>query len=81
LAGVGIKVCPERNFSLERGQAVRISADDSLVPVYVIPTNEELEIAAQTYFLTRAPEAQRSPWTLGDGVIPGREIENRSVIV
>lgn len=34
-----------------RGEEVRISADDSKVPVYVVPTNEELAIARETVAL------------------------------
>jgi acetate kinase len=51
LGAVGVKVDHERNFGFQRGQVVKISTDDSPVAVYVIPTNEELEIATQTYSL------------------------------
>ena len=42
----GIKLCDERNKV--RGEEALISADDSAVKVYVIPTNEELMIARDT---------------------------------
>ena len=47
LEAFGIRLSPERNEEKSR-DARRISADDSLVTVLVIPTNEELEIARQT---------------------------------
>ncbi|PID97115.1 MAG: acetate kinase [Actinomycetales bacterium] len=43
---LGVTLDPGRN---ESGSAERrVSADDSQVPVFVVPTNEELEIARQT---------------------------------
>lgn len=44
LEGFGIKIDPERN-ALPNTGAREISADDSQVKVFVIPTNEELAIA------------------------------------
>ena len=49
LAFLGIKLDDEAN-SL-RGEEVRISTEDSRVPVYVVPTNEELAIARETVSL------------------------------
>jgi len=46
LAALGIKVDSERNNV--RGEETLISSDDSTVPCYVIPTNEELMIALDT---------------------------------
>lgn len=46
LEGLGIAVDPARNASGERGER-SISPDGSAIPVLVIPTNEELEIARQ----------------------------------
>jgi acetate kinase len=43
---LGVKLDPERNNT--RGKEALISADDSKVAVYVIPTNEELMIARDT---------------------------------
>ena len=37
----------------KRGEEIRISCDNSLVPVYVIPTNEELAIARETVELAK----------------------------
>ncbi len=46
---LGIKLDKEINDSTKlQGNIVKISAEDSAVPVYVIPTNEELVIAADT---------------------------------
>ena len=42
----GVKIDEEKNNC--RGEEVEISADDSKVKVYVIPTNEELMIARDT---------------------------------
>ena len=36
-----------------RGKLTLISSDDSTVPVYVIPTDEEVMIARDTYNLTK----------------------------
>lgn len=43
---LGIKIDPERNDV--RGKVAEISPDDSMVKVYLIPTNEELMIARDT---------------------------------
>ncbi|MDD4406788.1 MAG: acetate kinase [Bacilli bacterium] len=48
---LGIKIDENRNNI--RGEEKLISADDSSVPVYVIPTNEELMIALDTYILIK----------------------------
>ena len=49
LACLGVKPDEERNNV--RGKEALISADNSKIPVYVIPTNEELMIAKDTYSL------------------------------
>ena len=49
LTYLGIKLDDAPN-SL-RGEEVRISTEDSRVPVYVVPTNEELAIARETVAL------------------------------
>ena len=36
-----------------RGEFRLISTDDSKIPVYVVPTDEELMIAKDTYFLVK----------------------------
>ncbi len=46
LTYLGLKINPELNET--RGEEIKISTDDSLVDVYVIPTNEELAIARDT---------------------------------
>ena len=52
LAVLGIKVNHEVNNST-RGKEMKISADDSTVPCYIIPTDEEVMIARDTYnFIT-----------------------------
>lgn len=47
LAPLGIKLDPEKNNT--RGEEALISTDDSSVKVYVIPTDEEVMIARDTY--------------------------------
>ena len=47
LAVLGIKVDEEANNV--RGEERKITTDDSAVPAYIIPTNEELMIAKDTY--------------------------------
>lgn len=49
LAVLGIKVDEEANNV--RGVEAKITADDSSIPAYIIPTNEELMIAKDTYSL------------------------------
>jgi acetate kinase len=51
LAVLGIKVDSERNNV--RSKEALITTDDSKVPAYVIPTNEELMIASDTYNLIK----------------------------
>ncbi len=51
LACLGVKPDVERNNV--RGKETLISADNSKIPVYVIPTNEELMIATDTYNLAK----------------------------
>ena len=51
LAYLGAKIDPERNDV--RGKETLISADDSKVKIFLIPTNEELAIARDTQRLTR----------------------------
>jgi acetate kinase len=52
LAGLGIEVDPVRN-AVRSSAARLISADGSRVAVGVVPTDEELEIARNTYALAR----------------------------
>ncbi|KAA6430943.1 acetate kinase [Agrococcus sediminis] len=52
LEGLGIVLDPERNRG--RGER-RVSADGSPIEVWVVPTNEELEIARQVAALVDAP--------------------------
>ena len=51
LACLGVKPDAQRNNV--RGKETLISADNSKIPVYVIPTNEELMIATDTYNLAK----------------------------
>ena len=51
LACLGVKADAERNNV--RGKETLISADNSKIPVYIIPTNEELMIATDTYNLAK----------------------------
>ena len=52
LKSLGIKIDTERNNV--RGEDKLISADDSSIKIFVIPTNEELMIARDTKELVRA---------------------------
>lgn len=52
LTYLGVKLDPARN-AVRSGEDRRISADDSKVEVLVIPTNEELMIARDTYRLVQ----------------------------
>lgn len=51
IASLGVKLDKERNDV--RGKLTLISSDDSKIPVYVVPTNEELMIATDTYELIK----------------------------
>ena len=51
---LGVKLDPEKNNT--RGKEAIISADDSKVTVWVIPTNEELMIAQDTADLVKAAQ-------------------------
>ena len=51
LSCLGVKPDEERNNV--RGKEALISADNSKIPIYVIPTNEELMIATDTYNLAK----------------------------
>ncbi|MDR0817549.1 MAG: acetate kinase [Clostridiales Family XIII bacterium] len=51
LEGLGIKIDEEKNKA--RGKETVISTGDSKVKVYLIPTNEELAIARDTYTLAK----------------------------
>lgn len=51
LSFLGVKIDKERNNV--RGEARLISADDSSIKVFLIPTNEELMIARETMRLTK----------------------------
>lgn len=51
IASLGVKIDEEANNF--RGEFRKISTEDSKIPVYVIPTNEELMIALDTYELVK----------------------------
>ena len=51
---LGVKLDKERNNFGHSGDPVKISADDSKVLVYMIPTNEELVIAKDTEAIVKA---------------------------
>ena len=51
LATLGIKIDEEANDF--RGEVRKITTEDSKIPVYVIPTNEELMIALDTYNIVK----------------------------
>ena len=47
----GVEIDDEANKL--RGEEVKISTENSKVPVYVVPTNEELAIARETVALAK----------------------------
>ena len=51
IASLGVKLDSEANDM--RGKLKKISTEDSKIPVYVIPTDEELMIALDTYELVK----------------------------
>lgn len=51
IASLGVKLDEEKNNI--RGKVALISKEDSKIPMYVIPTNEELMIAMDTYELIK----------------------------
>ncbi|HPF82798.1 MAG TPA: acetate kinase [Bacilli bacterium] len=51
IASLGVKIDLEANDF--RGEFRKISTEDSKIPVYVIPTNEELMIAIDTYEIVK----------------------------
>ncbi|MBO7304038.1 MAG: acetate/propionate family kinase, partial [Clostridia bacterium] len=51
---LGVKIDRERNTFGHSGTPVKLSSDDSRVLVYMIPTNEELVIAADTEQIVKA---------------------------
>ncbi|MBP3431764.1 MAG: acetate kinase [Clostridia bacterium] len=48
LDGLGIVLDKEKNTNFKRGEVELISADDSQVKIYIVPTNEELMMARDT---------------------------------
>ncbi len=58
MGSLGIIINKERNESAIKGQEVEISDDSSAIKVYVIPTNEETQIAFDTFAIARRHEVQ-----------------------
>lgn len=56
LSCIGVKVDKERNAAMIHGSCGKISADDSAIEVFVIPTNEELVIARDTKAIVEGKE-------------------------
>jgi acetate kinase len=52
LESLGIEIDPAKNQSALPGKETLISKDSSRIEVYVIPTNEELQIALDTFKIT-----------------------------
>ena len=48
---LGLKIDKEKNEAIRFGKEGIISSDDSVAPIYVIPTDEEVVIARDTYKL------------------------------
>ncbi len=57
---LGIKLDEDRNNDVQPGELTRISADDSKIELYVVPTNEELVIAIDAAKIAQA--SAQSPW-------------------
>ena len=57
LAALGVKIDEEANDC--RGVERLITTEDSKIPCYIIPTNEELMIARDTYMLYRSKEKEK----------------------
>ena len=57
LAALGVKIDEEANDC--RGVERLITTEDSSIPCYIIPTNEELMIARDTYMLYRSKEKEK----------------------
>ena len=57
LAALGVKIDEEANDC--RGVERLITAEDSAIPCYIIPTNEELMIARDTYLLYKTREKEK----------------------
>ena len=53
LEGLGIVLDKDKNKNFKRSEVNVISADDSKVKIYVIPTDEELMIAEDTEALVK----------------------------
>ncbi len=54
LANIGLRLDPEKNrLSMTRNAETEISADDSPVKIFVIPTDEELVMTEDTYAITK----------------------------
>jgi len=53
MESLGIIISKERNASAVKGREVEISDETSAIKVYVIPTNEETQIAFDTFEITR----------------------------
>lgn len=75
LEAFGIKVNKEKNWaSMTRNGETEISADDSPVKVYVIPTNEELVMTEDTYALLEGTYDVHTNFTY---TFQKKEYENR----
>jgi acetate kinase len=61
LTFLGVELDPVANEATVRGVEGRISTPDSRVEVWVVPTDEELEIARQAAALVEAPSRQSTP--------------------
>ena len=57
LAALGVKIDEEANDC--RGVERLITTEDSAIPCYIIPTNEELMIARDTYMVYRTKEKEK----------------------
>ncbi|PTN36842.1 acetate kinase [Desulfonatronum sp. SC1] len=63
LSGLGAVLDTQRNAEAPRGRAAEISTANSLIKIFIIPTNEELEIATQTMEVLGQKETERESGT------------------
>ena len=53
MENLGVVLDKDKNMNFKRGQVELISAKNSKVKIYVVPTNEELMIAKETLALVK----------------------------
>ena len=81
LENIGIVLDKKKNLlSKTRNAETRISADDSPVPVFVIPTDEELVMTEDTYALTKGEYDVHTNFTYSFQAESYRNLERESAL-